>query len=83
MLGVPAIYAASDRRCYTDELAAMGLLWKVYGVEYDALCASVREVEELDQSLLSQRLAAYLEGKPNLADYVVEAVISEAQPGVS
>ena len=80
LLGVPAVYAACDRRSYTDELAAMGLLWKVPSVDYQSLQMALGEVEALGRDELPKRLAAYLEGKVNLADYIVDAVIRQAGP---
>ena len=80
LLGVPPVYAADDRRCYTDELAAQGLLWKVPRVEYPALCAALHEAEALDRELWSRRLSAYMAGKINLADYVVQAVLGQVRP---
>ena len=80
LLGVPPVYAADDRRCYTDELAAQGLLWKVPRVEYPALCDAVHAAEALDEALWSRRLSAYMAGKINLADYVVQAVLGQVRP---
>jgi predicted glycosyltransferase len=77
LLGVPAVYAAADRRCYTDELAALGLLWKVPRVDFPSLCRAVGEAGALDRAVLARRLLAYMEGKINLADYVVEAVLQQ------
>lgn len=77
LLGVPAVYAADDRRCYTDELAARGLLWKVPRVDFPSLCKAVGEAGALDKALLARRLLAYMEGKINLADYVVDAVLRQ------
>lgn len=74
LLGVPAIYATPDRRCYTQELAARGLLSTVTRVDYESLCQAVHAAEALDRDLWTQRRAAYVEGKVNLADYVAEAV---------
>lgn len=77
LLGVPAIYAAADRRCYTDELAALGLLWKVPRVDFPSLCKAVGYAGALDRAALAQRLQAYMEDKVNLADYVVDAVLQQ------
>lgn len=41
LLGVPAIYATSDRRWYTDELAEQGLLWTLTQVDFTALCSAL------------------------------------------
>ena len=78
LLGVPAIYATSDRRCYTDELARQGLLWTLTEVDYNSLGLVLEEVDALERSELSRRLGVYLQGKVNLAEYVADAVIREA-----
>jgi predicted glycosyltransferase len=80
LLGVPAVYATDDRRCYTDELAALGLLWKVPRVDYLSLCKAVGDAGALDRASLARRRLAYMEGKINLADYVVEAVLRQPGP---
>ncbi len=77
LLGVPAVYAAADRRCYTDELAARGLLWKVPRVDFPSLCRAVGEAGALDKTVLARRLLSYMEDKVNLADYVVDAVLQQ------
>jgi predicted glycosyltransferase len=77
LLGVPAVYATGDRRCYTDALAREKLLWKIPQVDYHSLCGAVTEIEAMDHSEWSRRLASYMQGKINLADYVFEAVIRE------
>lgn len=81
LLGVPAIYATRDRRCYTDELARQGLLWTLAEVDFNSLRQMLAEVEAVDRSELTQRLGTYLQGKVNLAEYVVDAVIREAALG--
>ena len=78
LLGVPAIYATGDRRCYTDELARQGLLWTLTEVDYNSLGLVLEEVDALERSELSRRLGVYLQGKVNLAEYVADAVIREA-----
>jgi len=77
LLGVPAVYAADDRRCYTDELAARELLWKLPVVDFPSLCGAVGEAGALDRTVLARRLLAYMEDKVNLADYVVTAVLQQ------
>lgn len=81
LLGVPAIYATRDRRCYTDELTAVGLLLQVHRVDYQSLHKAVCDAAALDRTVLAQRLATYMAGKINLADYVVEAVFRQVGQG--
>ena len=78
LLGVPAIYAANDRRCYTDELAEYGLLWKLPAVDSESLCRAVAETAALDPGQWAGRLANYLEGKVNLARYIAREVLSHS-----
>jgi len=78
LLGVPAIYAANDNRCYTDELAAKGLIWKVSEVGFDAVRVATEDIARLEKSEWQSRVDDYLHGKPNLADYVVDAVLQYA-----
>jgi uncharacterized protein len=75
MLGVPAIYAAADRRCYTDYLAAQQLLWRVPQVEAKSLCDTVQAVQSLPPQEWQRRIDHYREHSPNLADYIVAAVL--------
>jgi predicted glycosyltransferase len=75
MLGVPAIYAAADRRCYTDELAAKGMLWLIKNVEESTLCDTVEIIEAQDSEQWERRVNDYRTGCINLADYIVEAVL--------
>lgn len=77
LLGVPSVYAADDRRCYTDELAARELLWKVPVVDFPSLCRAVGEAGALDRTVLARRLQAYMADKVNLAEYVVDAVLQQ------
>jgi len=78
LLGVPAIYATNDSRCYTDELAAKGLVWKVSEVGFDALRLAIEDIARLETKEWQSRVDDYLHGKPNLADYVVDAVLQYA-----
>lgn len=78
LLGVPAIYATDDRRCYTDDLAAQGLVWKVLQTSPANLREAIDETCGLDRLIWQQRISSYLEGKPNLANYVVEQILKHA-----
>ena len=78
LLGVPAIYATHDRRCYTDELAGKGLVWTVPRVDSQSLTAALGEVEAVGRREFMARLEVYLADKINLSDYVVDAVIKQA-----
>lgn len=75
VLGVPAIFAADDRRCYTDELAAAGLLWKVTRVDAGTLEDALADVGRLGAAAWHQRREQYLRDQVNLAGFVVEETL--------
>ena len=81
LLGVPAIYATGDRRCYTDDLAARQLLWKVPDVSVDTVRRALADIDTLPAAKWRQRVADYRRGVPNLAEYVVETLCQHARDG--
>ena len=81
LLGVPAVYAATDRRCYTEELAAQGLLITLTQVDYEALCRATAQACVQDRTLIGARLTGFMRDKVNLADYVAETVLRHAREG--
>ena len=81
MLGVPAIYAASDRRCYTDFLASQQLLWKVQQVNETSLRDALQAVHALAPAQWQRRIAQYQQSCPNLATYIVTAVLERGAKG--
>ena len=54
--------------------------WEGAPVEYPALCDAVHAAEALDEALWSRRLSAYMAGKINLADYVVQNRAGAVRP---
>ena len=78
LLGVPAIYATSDRRCYTDDLEALGLLETLTQVDYESLCSATSRVCMQDRTIIEARLDEFMRDKINLADYVAESVLDHA-----
>ncbi len=72
-LGVPAIYAAaSDRRCYTDALAAKGLLWTVHSDSVEQpLLGAIDHLRTLDAPAWQARTRDYWRTQPNLSDFIV------------
>lgn len=85
LLGTPAIYATNDKRCYTDELASQGLIWKVLQVDFDTLCLATEKIAGLDTHEWQTRVDNYRFSKPNLANYVVNAILlhGKAEPGTN
>jgi predicted glycosyltransferase len=81
LLGVPGVYAANDRRCYTDELAGLGLLWKINPVDFESLRLAWEEISQLDRREWQERSANYRHGKLNLADYIVDATLHHGAAG--
>ena len=77
-LGVPAIYDGTDHPGTTRELARHGLVTALQQPGPDALLAAVRE-RLADDGATARALAAYLEGRPNLADYIVAAADRHAK----
>jgi predicted glycosyltransferase len=78
LLGVPAVFAAADRRCYTDELAHLDLLWKVNPVDFKSLRFAWEEIRRMNCDEWEQRSIHYRNGKLNLADYIVDMTLSHA-----
>lgn len=74
LLGIPAIYAAADRRGYTDELAREGLLTVLTGVTGAALITAIERSNGENREVSAGRLQRWLEDKPNLAGFVVSAI---------
>jgi predicted glycosyltransferase len=79
LLGVPAIYAADDWRGYVDELAHQSLIKTVADVTPGSLQHAVQIMFAWDREAQARRLATWLRGKPNLAQYVVEAILQHAR----
>jgi predicted glycosyltransferase len=83
LLGIPAIYAADDPRSYIDELAEAGLVWTVPEVTPARLRNALSEIETCEKSEFEQRRRTYLADKPNLADYIVTAILQHARTGAA
>ena len=75
VLGVPAIYGVNDRRCYIDDLERKALIDVVRQPGRGALLESVSRVLEDDGTALKRRREAWLRSQPNLADFVVDAIL--------
>ncbi len=80
LLGIPALYATSDRRGYTDQLAGKNLLWQITDVGTDALTQAFNEIEALDRREWARRVQQYRSGKINAAQLVVEATLRHGAP---
>jgi len=75
LLGVPAVFAADDRRCYTDRLASAGLLWKVTQIDTHSLGDALASIQRVEASEWQRRREDYLRDKVNLAEFVVEETL--------
>lgn len=81
ILGVPAIYCATDRRSYLDELESIGLLQCVRSPTADQLLACVRRVLQSDRQGWRSRYDAWLGQLDNLAPRVAGALVHHALAG--
>ncbi|WP_306120146.1 MULTISPECIES: DUF354 domain-containing protein [unclassified Roseitalea] len=73
-VGTPAIYDGADHPATTRELARCGLLTALSQQGWGPLRDAVERALSTPRTVHGERLAAYLNGKPNLASYVVEAL---------
>jgi predicted glycosyltransferase len=82
LLGVPSIYDGTDHPGTTRELASEGLLTALRQPGPEPLLAEVDELLKTDvKQTVDARRKAYLSGRPNLAQFVVDAADRHALPG--
>jgi predicted glycosyltransferase len=74
VLGVPAIYAAAQGRGYIDDMAKSGMVIHIPRPEAAEISAAAGTFLDRPAEETKSLHAALLEGKPDLAAYIVEAI---------
>lgn len=75
LLGTPAIYDGADHPGTTRELAAYGLLTPLHQPGREGLLRTVEELLGYDsRAELAHRKDAYLAERPNLSNFIVDAI---------
>lgn len=81
ILGVPAIYAARTRRCYTDELEARyGLIRNVETLEFASLCEALESMLALDRSHWATARDRLLDDTIDVAIHVADTIEATGTP---
>ena len=78
VLGVPAIYAVDDRRAYIDALVAEELVFTTTDPSVESLERVISATLEMNRESWKGRWRRWMTAKPNLASYIVEAILRHA-----